>query len=195
MTALSTAYSVFVGKVDSIDSNGGHINVHMSISLSWKGTSTPTATILNTPSTCAYHFEVDSTYLVYTSSIHDTAEITSLCHRTRHLWEAAEDLQAFAGLTSVSEPQIELKEFTVFPNYPNPANPTTIFRFFLPTSAEVTVRIFDLTGQLIETVFSRPFDAGTHEFNVNGATLPSGTYFCQIQTISMVKTQTFVILK
>src|SRR3989304_1836830 len=98
MTALSTAYSVFVGKVDSIDSNGGHINVHMSISLSWKGTSTPTATILNTPSTCAYHFEVDSTYLVYTSSIHDTAEITSLCHRTRHLWEAAEDLQAFAGL-------------------------------------------------------------------------------------------------
>ncbi|HYQ85897.1 MAG TPA: T9SS type A sorting domain-containing protein [Bacteroidota bacterium] len=66
-------------------------------------------------------------------------------------------------------------------NYPNPFNPTTMIEFSLPEDAIVTLKIYNVLGQEIATLFDREaLDLGiqTAEFNANS--LPSGIYFYRV---------------
>ena len=66
-------------------------------------------------------------------------------------------------------------------NYPNPFNPTTMIEFSLPEDAIVTLKIYNVLGQEIATLFDREaLDLGiqTAEFSANS--LPSGIYFYRV---------------
>ena len=85
--------------------------------------------------------------------------------------------------------------FTVSENFPNPFNPTTTFEYDLPKASDVTLRIYDITGREVNQIqfFQKP--AGKHRFVLNGADLPSGTYFVQMKSGDFVKTRKMVLLK
>jgi len=73
-------------------------------------------------------------------------------------------------------------EFALHQNYPNPFNPTTTIRFDLPHSTFVEISVFDLLGRKVATLTSQMTEAGSHDATFDGAALPSGMYFCRIQT-------------
>ena len=73
------------------------------------------------------------------------------------------------------------KQFCLHPVYPNPFNPTTNIRFDVPKPDHVRIRIFDLTGRLVRTIFDGRLQPGYHRFVWNatdeeGRGVPSGTY-------------------
>jgi beta-N-acetylhexosaminidase len=80
-------------------------------------------------------------------------------------------------------------------NYPNPFNPSTTIRFFLPAADEVTVTIFDLLGREIETLYCGTIGAGVHEIRWNGGSRTGGVYFCRMQTSRTVLTSKLLLVK
>jgi hypothetical protein len=73
-------------------------------------------------------------------------------------------------------------------NYPNPFNPGTTIAFDVNSDAVVTLRVFDLTGQVVRTLVSgERFSPGRYERswdgrNEAGVRVASGVYFYQLAT-------------
>jgi len=69
-------------------------------------------------------------------------------------------------------------------NYPNPFNPTTTIHFTLPTEANVTLRVLDLTGKVVRMEISgEPMTAGEHTHLVDASELASGTYIYMMTAV------------
>ncbi len=73
-------------------------------------------------------------------------------------------------------------EFSLYQNYPNPFNPTTMIRFALPKQSNVSLKIFNLLGQLVNEILdNKTFDAGYYEIEFDGKQLASGVYLYMIE--------------
>ena len=85
-------------------------------------------------------------------------------------------------------------------NHPNPFNPDTQITYTLQSADEVTVRIYNLTGQLVRSFDTGYQTSGDHSIHWNGQLsdgnpAPSGIYFYNIQAGSDLLTQQMLLLK
>jgi hypothetical protein len=66
----------------------------------------------------------------------------------------------------------------LYQNYPNPFNPSTSISFNLLKDANVTVKVFNVLGQEVATMFqNEAMAAGLQTFNFDARNLTSGVYF------------------
>ncbi|HSR17204.1 MAG TPA: T9SS type A sorting domain-containing protein, partial [Ignavibacteriaceae bacterium] len=80
------------------------------------------------------------------------------------------------------EVNVELPEvFALEQNYPNPFNPTTAIRFSLPSTAKVSIKLYNTLGQEIVTILDVELQAGNHEKIFNASNLSSGVYFYRLE--------------
>jgi PKD repeat protein len=69
-------------------------------------------------------------------------------------------------------------QFRLEQNYPNPFNPTTVIRFTMPEEAYVTVKVFNVLGQEVKTLYNNVLlDPGQQEVTFDASALSSGIYF------------------
>lgn len=47
-------------------------------------------------------------------------------------------------------------------NYPTPLNPSTLVKFYLPETENVTIKIYDILGKKVRTLVNKQTDAGYH---------------------------------
>ena len=80
-------------------------------------------------------------------------------------------------------------------NYPNPFNPSTSFTVEMTETADAAIIVYDLVGQKIKTLFEGALSQGTHVFNFDGSSLPSGLYFYEIKTPSSSVVKKMVLTK
>lgn len=84
--------------------------------------------------------------------------------------------------------------FTVKPNYPNPFNALTAIHFALPQAGQVTVNIYSITGQLVESLGGY-FDAGYHQVTWDASNNASGIYFAKLASGDVSQTVKMTLLK
>ncbi len=104
-----------------------------------------------------------------------------------------------------SEIEAEVKVPNVFSleqNYPNPFNPSTVIRYQLPVSSDVTLKVYDILGKEVVTLVDEYKPAGKYEVEFNALSsfrlvrnLTSGTYFYQLQAGSFIETKKMSLLK
>lgn len=99
----------------------------------------------------------------------------------------------FDGTTDDKEPtaveaQEMPKSFELKGNYPNPFNPSTAISFDLPTSADVTVQVVDMTGRLVMELHRQQMAPGSRLVEVDASGLASGTYFYRVTASMPAKT-------
>ncbi|HSD64763.1 MAG TPA: FlgD immunoglobulin-like domain containing protein [Ignavibacteriaceae bacterium] len=95
---------------------------------------------------------------------------------------------ARAGVTGVKPVKIsELPvDYSLKQNYPNPFNPSTTIEYSLPVASNVTITIYNLLGEVVNTVVNRQQNAGYHTVSWNsndnhGSKVGSGVYFYELK--------------
>lgn len=86
-------------------------------------------------------------------------------------------------------------QYALYPNYPNPFNPSTRIAYDLARTSNVTLTAFDLLGRKVATLANGVQVAGSHTATFNGADLPSGIYFYRLQAGDFVAARKMVLLK
>jgi alpha-tubulin suppressor-like RCC1 family protein len=86
-------------------------------------------------------------------------------------------------------------EFTLSQNYPNPFNPSTIIKYSLPKSQMVTLRVYNIIGQVVATLISAHQNAGYYDVNFNADHLTSGVYFYVLRTDNFTLVHKMLLLK
>ena len=87
------------------------------------------------------------------------------------------------------------KNFALYPAYPNPFNPSTTIRFDLPAEGFITLRVYDITGKLVETLVNKTVPAGYHSHTWNPVSLSSGLYIVKLSTEHKTFNQKITFLK
>lgn len=109
-------------------------------------------------------------------------------------------------LTSVENDfnTIVLKDYDIkIANFPNPFNSTTLIVFTVPTNLTnqiVTLRIFDINGNLIAELINKPLSTGNYIYrwegkNNFGQNVSSGVYFYNIRIADKTKTGKMILMK
>ncbi len=85
--------------------------------------------------------------------------------------------------SGIDESRLEIfpKTFRLFQNYPNPFNPETAIKYELANDSFVTLKIYNIYGQDIDTIVSTYQAAGEYEIAWQPDNFPSGHYFCRLQ--------------
>jgi hypothetical protein len=85
--------------------------------------------------------------------------------------------------------------FSLSQNYPNPFNPATTISYSIPEAADVTLKVFDVTGTEVATLVNSRQDAGSYSFNFDASKLASGMYIYKIEAGKYNAVKKMMLLK
>ena len=87
------------------------------------------------------------------------------------------------------------EEIELAQNFPNPFNPSTYIRVTIPVTQEVSLRVYDLLGRQIQTIYEGRLEEGFHNFEFKAANLASGVYIYRLEGNRGIKTKTMTLIK
>ena len=87
-----------------------------------------------------------------------------------------------------------IKSF-LYPNYPNPFNPTTKIKYSIPTANRVNIKVSDILGREVAILVDEYKNAGLHSVEFDGSHFASGVYFYRIQSGSYTQIRKMVLMK
>jgi hypothetical protein len=80
--------------------------------------------------------------------------------------------------------------------YPNPFNPVLSISFSIPSEENTTVTVYNMMGEKVVTLMDNVYaKAGFHDLKWNASEYPSGMYFIQVQTSSVIDTRKALFIK
>lgn len=85
--------------------------------------------------------------------------------------------------------------YKLYQNYPNPFNPSTYIRFELKNKALVTLKVFNVLGQEVETLVREELTPGTYRATFNASKLSSGIYFYTLNVGEYTASMKMLFLK
>jgi len=87
------------------------------------------------------------------------------------------------------KPENLLKRVVLQQNYPNPFNSSTTIPFSLFEPAFVSLKIFNISGELVSTLLAKTLQAGNYSMQWKLNSEPSGVYFYQITIMPIQQRQ------
>lgn len=92
------------------------------------------------------------------------------------------DLGELVHETYILEPEEDMAmRLELLRNYPNPFNNGTTLSYVLPWEGDVTLRIYDITGRLIEVLLEKHQAPGRYDIRFSAPDLSSGVYIYQLE--------------
>jgi photosystem II stability/assembly factor-like uncharacterized protein len=85
--------------------------------------------------------------------------------------------------------------YALYQNYPNPFNPSTIIKYEIPNKQQVSIKIYNVLGNEIESLINEVQSAGIYEVTWNAANLPSGIYYYKIHTENYSNSKKMLLVK
>jgi len=100
------------------------------------------------------------------------------------------------GTEVSATPHAEIvSEFALHQNFPNPFNPETRIAFDLAADANVTLEVFNVSGQVVATLLNGTMEAGSHSVSFDGSALSAGVYFYTLRADGFTATKKMLLLK
>ena len=95
-------------------------------------------------------------------------------------------IEIFSGETMIQKKEQAPSSFQLYQNFPNPFNNETRIQFSLPAEGKVKIDIYNITGQVVNTLLNEEKAPGVYVVpwngtDENGASLSSGVYFYRIE--------------
>lgn len=103
-------------------------------------------------------------------------------------------------VTSTKGTIAPVRNFKLMQNYPNPFNPETTIEYQLSEPDYVKIKIYDVKGELINSVDEGYKPSGNHQiiwngFNKIGAKASSGAYFYQLEASNRSEVKKMLLIK
>ena len=86
-------------------------------------------------------------------------------------------------------------KFGISAIYPNPFNATTTISYALPIASNISLELYNLLGQRVQTLFEGQKQTGHHSKNLIANDLPSGLYFVRLSTERQSSTQKVMLIR
>lgn len=125
----------------------------------------------------------------YTINGNDSFEVSLSSGKQKIFLLTAAHLRVDSGETLQPVP------FGIRNVYPNPFNPSTTIRFGLEREGNVKVRIYNIGGQLVETIVNTYMEVGIHNVVWNAAGNSSGVYIVLVESNGMQDSRRITFIK
>lgn len=109
-------------------------------------------------------------------------------------WSRITEVQSELLVSNNVDEQLS-KVIELHQNYPNPFNPSTNITFSLPNSSNVSLKIYNIVGQEVATLFEGYKNAGKTTLNWNASSYSSGVYFYLLKTDQGVVSKKMTLIK
>jgi len=86
-------------------------------------------------------------------------------------------------------------QIRLFQNYPNPFNPLTVIRWQLANASQVELSIYNLLGEKVTILVSKPMQAGEHSYTFDASGLSSGVYYYQLTAGTFREARKMILLQ
>jgi len=93
------------------------------------------------------------------------------------------------------EKPVSPEKFVLHNNYPNPFNPQTTLSYTVPRSGDVSLKIYNILGEEIISLFNEFKPAGNYEITWDASAHSSGIYFFRLKSEDFEQTKKMVLLK
>lgn len=90
---------------------------------------------------------------------------------------------------------ISIKLYRLNQNFPNPFNSTTRISYYISKSSNISLKVYDIKGHLIETLFNGFQKTGEYAVIYNASFLSSGIYFYVLETDKYKEVRKMILLK
>ena len=110
-----------------------------------------------------------------------------------HFAEIPKDLIVVSANGSMVDVKID-SPFLVS-TYPNPFNPITTVNFSIPADEYVSISVYNLNGEKIESLTNQYYKSGSHDLVWNAEAHSSGIYFVEIKAGNNIKTERLTLVK
>jgi len=87
------------------------------------------------------------------------------------------------------------RKYELEQNYPNPFNPTTVIKYQLPVESRISLKVYNLIGQVVTTLYDGFHQSGNYSATFNAEGLSSGVYYYRIKTGTFSQTKKMIFLK
>ena len=79
--------------------------------------------------------------------------------------------------------------------YPNPFNPTTSLQLQVGNAGHVTMNVYNVMGQVVETLVNNTMDAGNYNITWDATNFSSGMYVVKAETVNGMASQKVMLVK
>ena len=108
-------------------------------------------------------------------------------------------LSFLVGVEEKTNYQLPITSYQLLQIQPNPFQSRTTFHYQIPDKGHVSLKVYDLTGQLVETLLDSPQEAGSYKVMWDGRTPESGArsgiYFIQFAFGEEILTRKFILVR
>ncbi|MCL4511103.1 MAG: T9SS type A sorting domain-containing protein [Bacteroidetes bacterium] len=99
-------------------------------------------------------------------------------------------------VTDVKDNEFTLpSNYSLTQNYPNPFNPATEIEFTIPTGHHVTLKVYNMMGQELETLVDEQLPQGRYKKAFDASRLASGVYLYKLQAGNFSQVKKMVLVK
>jgi gluconolactonase len=90
---------------------------------------------------------------------------------------------------------LKIKSYKLYPNFPNPFNPTTEIGFQTPSYGYVSLKVYDELGRNVKTLVSELKEPGTYRITFDAKGLASGIYLYQFKAGNFIESKKMLLLR
>ena len=87
------------------------------------------------------------------------------------------------------------KEYTLYQNFPNPFNPSTTIKYYLPEKGNIAITVYDVLGKQVAQLVDGFQYIGEHSVTWNAEGMPSGVYFYRVSTNNFSETKKLLLMR
>jgi len=99
------------------------------------------------------------------------------------------------SLSLVGDEKVLVDDYFLSNAFPNPFNPSTKFVYEIPRQSHVQIKVFDILGREVGLLVNMEMQKGLYEITFNASDLPSGIYFCRMQSGDFISIKKIILLK
>ena len=143
----------------------------------------------------------ESSFIADYKTTGNTTKVIVVAPETENLFSSTGDytiIDVIAGTNggeALSANIVLVTEFGLSNAYPNPFNPTTSVKLGIPADGFVSVKIYNIMGQVVATLHEGDLTANSYTFTWDAGNVASGMYFLKAETAGNVDVQKIMLMK